>query len=255
MSETIFNSFDDFASTKNIYGVAGFHNAQKADIIIAEDLAEEHLKVISEFHKRVMGFSGYIDKRINNYTGKRVEEFKVYIRRLKRDIKKYHSEGIRSEFEGLVIRDGSVYLQRAEKCISEIYQWGYYDLIDRSMKRTEICIGNSGQENLRTNGDCIEIIDTKHVGYNMVECDCVNYLTKLKKKGVNLNWKKLVNSFCEHEGLGDYSKVFIMAMLAYPHEFMRSVNRYRYRKKDWTEQEYTQNLIEAIARDGDNLLD
>ena len=192
MSEAIFNSLDDFLNTVDIKKVDIFHKTENDDIDITVDSVRDHLKLINEFHKKTMGFNGYLDKRLENYTGKKVEEFKVYIKRLKRDIKRLESDGVSTQFEELVLKCGPSNLQRAESCISRIHEWGYYDLIDRSMKRIEICIGNSYKDNLRRKEAVIEIIDTKHAGYNMVESDCITYLSKLKKKGADLDWKKLI---------------------------------------------------------------
>ncbi len=109
--------------------------------------------------------------------------------------------------------------------------------------------------NIRKNNDTIEIFDVKHTGYNMVECDCAYYLTKLKSKGMKYNWNELTEKFCRYEGLGLYSEAFIISMMSYPHEFMRSLNKYRYRKKEWNDSEYLKDLISAMERDGDSLLD
>jgi hypothetical protein len=255
MNESVFNNFEDFLKTKAVYKVDSFQEDENIKGIINEGKVEEHLKLICEFHNKTMGFSGFLNKRINNYTGKSVEEFKVYIKRLRRDIKRIQEETVRTEVEECILEHGEKYLERAERCISQIYEWGYYDLIDRSMKRTEICVGNSYHDNIRKDINGIEILDMDHLGYNMIENDCVFYFTKLRKRGADLDWRKLTSKFCEYEGLGSSSEAFILSMVSYPHEFMRSVNRYKYRKKEWTEEKYKKSIIAAAKSDGDSLID
>ena len=253
MSKNLYNNFEEFLKTKDIKVVYSFIEEGSKDAV-SENTAEEHLKLISEFHRKTMGFDGVLNNRIDNYTGKNIEEYKVYIKRLKRDLGKLSIDKVCNQVDAFILEQGDKYLERAESSIKQVYEWGYYDIIHRSMKRTEVCLGDSYHDNIRNRDGAIEIIDISHLGYNLVENDCVVYLNKLRKKGVKFDWRKLSSKFCEYEGLDKNSEGFIIAMLSYPHEFMRSINRYRYRSKDWTDEKYMGDLISAVEKEGDSLL-
>lgn len=255
MSSIVYNNFEEFLKGNGIVKVESFDNEQGAgNKIITKGMIESQLKVISGFHNKTMGFNAYLSKRLENYTGKRVEECKVYLKKLKRDVRKLQDQGIQNSVEELILKYSDNFIKRAEDCISNIYASNYYGLINRSMKRIEICIGDGSHTNIRENGEAIELINIDSAGYNMIECDAVNYFLKLKKKGLDFEWKDLISRFCDYEGLGPDSCMFIISLVSFPHEFMKSFNRYRYRKKDWTEEEYTANIISAVERDGDSLL-
>jgi hypothetical protein len=255
MSSIVYNNFEEFLKDKGIVKVESFDKEQRLGYrIITKDMIEAQLKAIGEFHNRTMGFRGYLSNRLENYTGKKVEECKVYLKKLKRDVRKLHNEGTQNHVEELILKYSDDFIKRAEDCITNIYAQDYYGLINRSMKRIEICIGDGFHTNLRDNGKTIELINIDSAGYNMIECDAVNYFLKLKKKGLELEWRDLISQFCDYEELGIDSQEFIISLVSFPHEFMRSTNRYRYRKKDWTEEEYAENLIDAVERDGESLL-
>jgi hypothetical protein len=221
---------------------------------INEKEAIEHLKLISYFHQAITGYEGYMSDRLNNSTGKKVEQYKVYAKKIKRDMRKICETGPQNNFEKILSSRGKEFVQRAEACLKQIYAADYYGLINRSMKRTEICLGATGHDNLRQR-EFVEIADLKHCCYNMVECDGLYYLSKLKKNGVNLDFRKLIREFCGFEKLNGNSEGFLMAMLSYPGDFMKCCNRYRYKKKDWADEEYEQRLIKAMEKDGASLID
>jgi hypothetical protein len=72
----------------------------------------------------------------------------------------------------------------------------------------------------------------------------------LKKKGYNLDYIKCIDRFCNLESLENNSKNFILALLSYPHEFMKIYEKYRRNKKSWTEEEYVKRFLGAIKEDG-----
>jgi hypothetical protein len=255
MGDVIYNNFEEFLKGKGINKVNNFDKEQSSiNKMLTKSIVQNQLEVISEFHFKTMGFSEYISKRLENHTGKKVEEYKVYVKKLKRDIKKIHNEGVQNHVEELILQYSDNFIERAERCINSIYAVDYYKLINRSMKRIEICIGDGYHTNLRKNCGVIEFINIGEAGYNMIECDAIYYLSKLKKKGLEFDWKELISKYCDYESLDIASEIFVMSMLSYPHEFMRSINRYRYKKKDWTEKEYSENIISAIEKDGESLL-
>lgn len=253
MGDILFNNFCEGVKRIGIYQVQGFDDSLYLENNISEEDVIEQIKIISECHRLLLGYDGGINKRLNNDTGKKVEQYKVYIKKIKRDIKKLKDTVPANSFEEMLLRYGDEFVIRAEACISAVYAADYYGLISRSMKRMEICIGDTSLNNLRKKEN-IEIIDLSHCSYNMVECDGLYLLSKLKRSRVDLPWKELVEEFCAMEKLDSNSERFIVSMLSYPYEFMKCYDRYKYRKKEWSNKEYETKLARALEKDGDSLI-
>ncbi|ERI94795.1 hypothetical protein HMPREF1982_00720 [Clostridiales bacterium oral taxon 876 str. F0540] len=220
---------------------------------VTQEMIEMQLYALSEFHKKIMGYKGYMGKRLDNKTGSTVEQYKVNIKRLKRYLKNIRLNSASSDFERMLLKVGFDYLQRSENCITKIYEAGFMSIIERSMKRTEICVGNTDFNNIRRIGDDLVITDLDKCCYNNVEMDCFNLLSKYLRKGTELDYKSLVEKFCVFENLESNSCDFILALLSYPYSFMKCCNRYREKSKEWDEEEYRDRLEKAILKDGEPL--
>lgn len=214
---------------------------------------DEQLFLINEFHKNVMGYKGFVGMRLDNKIGGLVEQYKVNIKRLKRYLKNIRLNTACSDFERILLKKGFEYIQRAENCITEIYNSGYMNIIERTMKRREICLGNPDVSNPRK-GDKLEIKNIDKCAYNSVEMDCFYLLSKFKKRGIDLDYISLVNKFCEYENLDKNSSRYILALLSYPYDFMKCCNRYREKTKSWSEEEYEESLQRAMIKDGKSLI-
>lgn len=241
------NTFEQYLISKGIEVVKNIDvEINKKDI--DEKLLLEQLKLISEFHKKVMGSTGLIKDRLDSSIGRTVEEYKVNIKKLKRDLDKLKEQGADNTFETILLNKGEDYIQIGEKVIKNIYENGYYNLIKRSMNNKEICLGNVDFSNLIKQNE-IKVKNIKKCSYNMVELDCFNLLYKYKKKGLNLDYKELALMFCNFEGLDDNSYQFIISLLSFPYEFTKKCNNYRIRRKELTDEEYALELHKAIIQD------
>ncbi|MFL0245835.1 spore coat protein [Candidatus Clostridium stratigraminis] len=251
--DELYKSFVDFLCVKDISVLESEKSELKTLINIKEEELLNQLFIISEFHKKAMGYKGYMGLRLDNKTGSQVEQYKVSTKRLKRYLKNIRINSASSDFERKLLKVGFEYIKRCDGCISEIMNAGYMDLIERSMKRTEICIGNPNFSNLSKKDNFIEIVTLSKCSYNNVEMDCFYLLNKFRKRNLSLDYKALVKKFCEYEDLNEKSLRFILALLSYPSEFIRCCNRYREKSKDWSEEEYGERLNAAILKDGEVL--
>lgn len=222
--------------------------------IYEEKEVSDQLRIISEFTSKVMGFRGYKSKNLDNKTGKIVEEYKVTIKKVNRIIRNIKLNSPNNDFEALILENGQEYLERAENCIDQIYNFGFIELLTRSMHRAEICLGNTDFSNLRKHEN-IEIWNFEHCCYNMVEMDCFYLLNKFKRKGIILDYKKLCNSFCGFQQLDIKSEKYILALLSYPYEYMKCYERYREEDKEVCNIEmHKKKLVKAIKKDGNSLI-
>lgn len=253
MSERYYKDFNEYLLSSGISIIEEFKEDKEYAEPLSNEVVHKHLSTLREFHNKTMGVTGLSAGRLENNTGKKVEQFKVYIKKLRRDLKRFESDGASNKFEALLLNKAPEYLQRAEQCVRKIYDNGYFSLIERSMKRSEICIGSAYIDNLRES-DQINIRNTRKCCYNMIECDAVHFFGKLKKKNHILDYKNAIKEFCRLENLPEQSENFISAALSYPVEFMKYCERYRYGKKEWNEDEYVKRLLSAIKKDGNSLL-
>lgn len=244
--------FINYLETKGIKQVDNFEDAIKYEDI-TYSMVREQIHIISEFHMKTLGYTGKMNKRLNNNIGRTVEQYKVYIKKLNRDLEKLRAKEANNQFEKTLQEKGDSYLIRAKSCIDNIYKNNYIDLIMRSMKNMEMCLGDTYFNNLRKK-NTLEVKSVDDCCYNMVEMDLAYLLSKIKRKGINMDFNSLLEEFCELESLGDDSDSFIRSIISYPYEFIRCCNRYREKTKDWTEDEYASRLQRAMELDGESLI-
>lgn len=244
--------FIKYLESKGIKQVDNFKNEiQYEDITTA--MIEEQIFNINEFHTRTLGYMELMNKRLDNNIGKTVEQYKIYIRRFGKDLDNLNRKGPSNNFEKQLVEHGDLYLKRAKKCIDNIYMNNYIGLIMRSMNRAEVCLGNTSFDNLRKEA-ILEVKSVDNCCYNMLEMDLIYLLSKIKRRGVEVDFNILIKEFCRLESLESDSEKFISSILSYPYEFMKCCNRYREKTKNWTEDEYTLKLEKAMVLDGYSLI-
>lgn len=214
--------------------------------------ASEHLKIMVELQKAISGYTGVVGSRLPNCIGEQIEESKVQIRRLKRDINNLKKYAPMNEFEEILLHKGEYFLERAEVSISTARDSRYIDRIYRSMRANEICIGNVTPGNIGKK-DQLFIQDISRCSYNLLEFDAISFFSKAKRKGCSVNFRELSQEYIYEHNLEENSEEFILSMVNYPYEFMKSCSRYRSLKKNWSEEEYARNLIDAILKDGEEI--
>lgn len=248
--EGFLNYLEEQGIIKSDIPIKGMKNKHKR---YEEKEIIDQLRVISEFSNKVMGYRGYKSTGLDNKTGRIVEEYKVKMKKFKREIRNIKLNSPSNGFEELMLEFGPKYLERSESCIDQIYNFGYLDLLKRSMHRSEICLGDTDFSNIRKNKE-IEVWSFKHCSYNMVEMDGFYLLNKFKRKGVSLDYHKLCNSFCGFQKLDIESEKYILALLSYPYEFIKCYERYIEDKEKYNDEMHKANLINAIEKDIKSLI-
>ena len=243
--------FEKFLSSRGIVVKENNNKLQLSSI--TEEKIFDQLEIIHTFHNEAMEYNSIGSKYIRNKIGKSIEKYKINIRSLKRDVNGFAMKSSLNEFENLLIDCSDKYIERAEKCIDLIMNSNYIGLIKRSMRRFEICLGNTYFTNLTRDKE-IQIGTLKRCSYNMIEMDGVYFINKLKRNGYKMDYNILINKFCQVEGLTESSAEFIRALISYPHEYMKCVERYRENKKAWTINEFKINLYNSMKKDGESIL-
>lgn len=220
---------------------------------ITENIVFKQIEAICEFQKLAMQYQGMAYKMMNNKIGKTVEKYKVWIKNLSNTLRNIKSKDYMNEFECTLIETSDIYMHRAESCINLVNDSDYLGLVRRSMERSELCLGTTYFNNIRKK-DSIEIASLNRCAYNMIEMDAVYLIRKLKRNIISIDYSKIINYFCELQGLNKNSYMFIMALSSYPHEYMKCCERYRLKRNKFNVNYYKQKLNDAVERDGENLL-
>lgn len=208
---------------------------------------EYDIKMLKNHIDNLVYFHNIFNNSINLYTlglssniWKDIENFKVWNRRCKRVL------------EILNCMECEIIVKRAEYCIESIYKLPYIKMITRSMENKEVCVGKPYETNI-WNDFNLKIIDISKINFNMKEIDCYKFLGRLKRKGENLEWNSIISYFLEHEYLNDYSKNYIMALLSYPYETMRYIQKL-YFMNIYNRDEVVEKILELISIDGNSLI-
>ncbi|NOH16586.1 spore coat protein [Clostridium cochlearium] len=236
-------AFLKYLKDKNILVDETINSHIKANNV-DETKLEEQFYIINDFHKRVMGYENIKD-RLDSGIGKTIEEYKVCIKKVNRDLKKIKLEGPNNAFENKFLELGEEHIEKGKKAIKNIYKNEYYSLITRSMKNKEIILDKVDFKHLKKEDEFIKLKTINKCKYNLVEMDCFYLLYRYKKKGVSLDYYMLIDKFCSIANLGENSYQFILSLLSFPYEFMKVIMNYRYNRKNLSEHEYLLDLIKS----------
>lgn len=242
-------SIKDFLKSKDII-VAD----KKGTKLLLSELDEynilKHIELLTEFQQRVKISEGFFLLCFPSKIGKEMEELKVQYKRFKRLLDMLEGNNTLKDKEKLH-EEGKNVIKRCESCFNIISKEEYMGLIRRSMKENEVCIGNPMEYNLFYD-DGIKIYDTSEMAFNLLEWDCINYLSKLKRRGVKCNWYKMIDLFIENNKLDEISKKYILAMLSFPYEFFRVINKFK--TNSISEKELINKIENSKIRDGEMLI-
>lgn len=189
---------------------------------------------IVNIQKVILNYNNIYSLGLSSFIWRDIETFKMWNRRgrqLIKDYKLYEIESIVNE---------------AENSIDTLYKIPYLNLIHRSMKRNELCIGRVSENNIWKEKN-LKILDLKKLGFNLLEHDCYKYLFKFKRKSIDLDYNKIINYFVESHQLDKNSKTYIEALLEYPYDAMKVIQK-EYLKEVTTKKEilvkfYDKSLI------------
>lgn len=199
-----------------------------------------------ETHKILMGCKFDYNNRINSSIGKTIENYKVQIKRLERSYNKMLDKNDKNEIERMIISEGKIMLEIAKKSLRNIYENNYLSVLERSMNRSEICIGRADEGNLRKNNDIIEIGTTKAMCFDLVEEDLYRYIKRLQKKDINIDEEEMIRLFVHSSHLPMSSIKYLKSLCKYPKDFFRIWEKYLNNKKNKSIDEICKSLNNSI---------
>ncbi len=213
-----------------------------------KDINDEHIEqqivLIENLHKIFLEYKGYGATRINSIVGKRIENIKVIIKRLKKDLQKRQQLLYLNDMDSFILENGEGILARGEEGLSYLKDIDYIGIIKRSMKKNEITLGRTDERNLIVTSN-LEIGSLKNVSYNLVEEDIYDYLRRVRIKRHNIDLEKYINKYIDSAYLSKDSKYYIELLLMIPYEALRIWNRYINNKSE-DYNYYLQNIKSRI---------
>ena len=190
---------------------------------------------------------------IGSTIGKEFEGYKVKIKKIKRYLDELKIKD-KNDFNCYLIDILQKTINRAENTIGAIDNCKYIELIKRSMKNNEICLGKVDEGNIKRNGEFIQIRTTKYLSCNLVEHDCYNYIRRLKKRECAFDIQEIIMFFTNIQGLDEYSKEYIYILSNYPIETVRAFIKIKNEYDTLNNEEWINILQTAISIDGNELL-
>lgn len=199
-------------------------------IVINDETVEKQLILIVKFHECCKGYVPKMWNKIPDERGALIQEFKnkykiayKYIGELKRKKNK-------DIFEEFLLDTSSEFFAKTKKLYYIAEHEKYNNLLKRCMKRGEICIGDSYFSNLWKKSK-IYYGTLNNCCLDMYENDAFCLISKVKTKGYDLDWEKLINIYCKEEKLDYFSEEYIRCLLDYPYDYIKYTIKYFTNKK------------------------
>jgi hypothetical protein len=231
-------TLNEYLVEKNVF-VKG--ECFKAEKITDEKEILKQVALINKVDTIMSGYYGDGITRINSRVGKKLESVKVQIKKLRRHLRIIEKRDYLSSMDKFLLENGEIILNQGEKGINLISEINYLDIIRRSMRENEICLGRVGEENLRE-GEIIEIGSLKNVSYNLKEEDTYEYLKKIRRRRCLTREDYYIDEFIKIAKLKKSSKDYIKILLYIPCDSLRQWYRYSQGKKNILPDKYLENI-------------
>lgn len=193
--------------------------------ITCKDIMSQ-VNLIVDFHKILVGCSFTGLSGIKSIIGKEIEDYKVQIKRLERNYNLIVHKCHPNEADRLILANGKAMLKKGETALKYIYEHDYFGVIRRSMNREEVCLEKVQPNNLKRNGEKIEVGLIKNMSYNLVEEDLYNYIKKLQKAEVNIDEEEIIKTFIYESHLSFNSFDYLRGLCSYPRDFLKTWSKY-----------------------------
>ncbi len=253
MGIKVAGDFNKYLMSKGIELAPGKELDNKLPDRITFEEAVEQLQLLFELHKRIKGYEGDIGNHLPSLIGELMESYKAQLRRLKRDVANLKSAVPVNIFEKELKRYGEALVSRGERAIALALSSDYTKKVYRSMNNNEICIETASIDSFYQIGGVIYVKALNKCAYNLLECDVIDFINRLKKQRVMMPYDVLIKVYVEASYLEDSSYDFIRGMVNYPYECIKVCTRYRTMKKPWTPEKYAQSLRTAMIKDGEEI--
>ncbi|MBU5487927.1 hypothetical protein KQI77_07055 [Clostridium sp. MSJ-8] len=176
-----------------------------------------------ELHRILMGYYINGTTRISSTVGKKIEKTKVILKILEDEMIKNKEKSNNDLMKNFLLENGENIIKKAKEGLMKVECISYRELIKRSMRKNEMCLGKIDRSNLRVR-ESIEIGRVKYISYNMVEEDIYSYIKQLN---INGNKEKYIDFYVDIAKLTEKSKQYILALMSIPMDTLKLFGRYK----------------------------
>lgn len=244
-------SFIDYIKNQGIRLCENSPFVDKKNISVEKII--DQIGAAAELHSIARNYDGFDVKTIKNRTGKLIGRYKIQVKNLKKyAVMKEKSDSL-NMFEEYFLDTYKDVIKRCEACFNYIDDDEYLEIIKRSMKNNDICLGNCYFDNMWKKGN-IFIVDYSDLSFNMVETDGVKFIKKLKANDPKLNVLKIIDEYINAENISEFSRRFMKALISYPDEYMKCIERYKRSGTEELEERFVKRLAKAIKKDGESII-
>lgn len=204
---------------------------------------------IALFHNRMGVYKENLLPRIGASIGREIDNYNSQIILISKYIREIENKINLSSIDFYLIRNGEMLLNKGRRALNHIYTSNYRNLIKRSMKNYEVCLGRVDESNLVVEENKIFIGTIKYLTYNLKEHDIYSYIKKIKRKDIQFSIEEIIDYYIEIANLENDSKQYLRALCSYPNEEFKILERYILGKTNINQDEVLDGLYKAKKMD------
>lgn len=201
--------------------------------------------IINSLQKIMMGYYTDGSIRINSIIGKYIENVRVDIKRLKRDLENRIEKKDLNDMDNFLLENGEKIISQGELALNRLKEIDYMGIVRRSMKKNEISLGRVDESNIRVI-EGLEVGTLKNVSYNLAEEDIYQYLKKVRRRKLDINIESYVDNYVRLANLNKDSREYINILLLIPYDSIKQWYKYRYNKRGLLPEEYLKGIRNSI---------
>ena len=228
---------------------------------ISKDKNEDNKNIYTQieniifFNNKIGQYKENLFPRIGATIGKEVNMYYSQIILISKYLREIENKDNLNSIDFYLINRGELLIDLGKKSLNHINKNGFKELIKRSMSNYEVCLTRVDEGNLKVEEDgSIKIGTIRYMTYNLKEHDIYSYIKKIKRREVNLDIEDIINYYISITKLGEYSKEYLKALVSYPNEEFRIIEKYILGKLNVEDTELLESLNRARTLDSNSII-
>lgn len=228
---------------------------------ISKDKNEDNKNIYKQieniifFNNKIGQYKENLFPRIGATIGKEVNMYYSQIILISKYLRGIENKDNLNSIDFYLINRGELLIDLGKKSLNHINKNGFKELIKRSMSNYEVCLTRVDEGNLKVEEDgSIKIGTIRYMTYNLKEHDIYSYIKKIKRREVNLDIEDIINYYISITKLGEYSKEYLKALVSYPNEEFRIIEKYILGKLNVEDTELLESLNRARTLDSNSII-
>ncbi|MGN0026633.1 hypothetical protein [uncultured Clostridium sp.] len=228
---------------------------------ISKDKNEDNKNIYKQieniifFNNKIGQYKENLFPRIGATIGKEVNMYYSQIILISKYLRGIENKDNLNSIDFYLINRGELLIDLGKKSLNHINKNGFKELIKRSMSNYEVCLTRVDEGNLKVEEDgSIKIGTIRYMTYNLKEHDIYSYIKKIKRREVNLDIEDIINYYISITKLGEYSKEYLKALVSYPNEEFRIIEKYILGKLNVEDAELLESLNRARTLDSNSII-